>query len=235
MSSTISRRILLSLALVGLVGLFPATGAQAVAPLYANAGANGLVGLPTDGTYVSPNDVHAYVQNGGQITAAMQAHHGLFGNPATLPGGPLDGVTEIYDSVLRFDIVGQGELEGVTSTVFVDANCVTHTSKQDPKADRRVLDAIMAKIEGSVKDHPDFAVFKVVAGDDFGLPSPGTLILTRQVDDIFLFESSFDINFQITLQGRRGSKWQGIEQVVTGKATMIATGEKFPRGDATQK
>lgn len=147
------------------------------------------------------------------------------------PGGIHDGTIERFNSELRIDIVGlaDGPLEGVRTTVILDAECEVHAGPQSPDADLRSLETTMVRLQSNMRGNSaDFESFEVVAGDAFGLPSPGHTTLIRQGDGTFLVDSRFDIRFRIRFQATPGGRFRGLTDEIEGKATMIATSNRLP-------
>jgi hypothetical protein len=62
---------------------------------------------------------------------------------------------------------------------------------------------------------PDFDLLRLVAGTDFGLPSPGQTKLT-QVGPNWNVESFFDITYRIDFVGRSGGTFSGMSGSSTG-------------------
>lgn len=62
---------------------------------------------------------------------------------------------------------------------------------------------------------PDFDLLRLVAGTDFGLPSPGQTKLT-QVGPNWNVESFFDVTYRIDFVGRNGGPFTGMSGSSTG-------------------
>lgn len=198
----------------------------------------GTAGLPGGG-YVSPSDIHAWLNAGGVVTAQMKAYHGLFGLATVKPGGSLGGQTETYTSTLVFTITGTGPLQGWSRTLVVPANCETDLAPRKIGDPVQSFDTDMVRIEGGITNDPDFEYFKITAGTGDGLPSPGHTTLYQQKDGSWLVDSNFQIQYQIQYKGAAGGKLDGVEDVATGTITMTAVPadpnmEAIAKGGTTQ-
>jgi hypothetical protein len=181
-----------------------------------NAPSSGIPG----GGYVSPADIHAWINAGGQITAQMQAYHGIFGPPIVVSGGILGGVVETYDSTLVFTITGTGPLQGWSRTLVVPAKCETHLAPRKADDPVQSFDTNMYRIEGGITGDRDFDYFQVVAGTGNGFDSPGHTSIYQQKDGSWLIDSNFQIKYQIKYRGAKGGKLDGVEDVSEGSITM---------------
>jgi hypothetical protein len=181
----------------------------------------GTANIPGGG-YVSPADIHAWLNAGGQVTAEMRAYHGVFGVAIVKPGGILGGQVENYTSSLVFTITGTGPLQGWSRTVVVPANCETHLAPRQVGAPVQDFDTNMYRIEGGITNDPDFEYFQVTAGTGDGFDSPGHTTLYQQKDGSWLVDSNFQIGYQIKYKGAKGGKLDGVEDVATGTITMTA-------------
>jgi hypothetical protein len=77
-------------------------------------------------------------------------------------------------------------------------------------------------MQGDIIGDPDFSTLQIVAGTDFGLPSPGHTTLTRlgpPASD-FQVDSFFDITYQIDFTGAPGSVLQNRSGVTTATIRM---------------
>jgi hypothetical protein len=64
---------------------------------------------------------------------------------------------------------------------------------------------------------PDFDLLRLVAGTDFGLPSPGQTTLT-QVGPNWNVESFFDITYRIDFIGAPGGPFSGMSGSTTSQS-----------------
>lgn len=165
---------------------------------------------------------HVLVNNGGATWAQMDPAHKGFHMVVRNPGGVLGGEIERFQSVLEFNIVGQGPLEGWSRTLVVPARCETHTAPRNREADVQSFETDMQRIEGGIRNDPDFEYFEVVAGTANGFPSPGHTTFFRQSDGTWLLDSKFNVHYSIRFKGAKGGKFEGIEDTFEGTITMAA-------------
>ena len=160
-------------------------------------------------------------------TVSAEQPGGGLGGTKSAGGGPLmqwtmqgTGVLSGYNRVLIMP--GQPGPGGIAS--FADpAFNVTGSSYEVHAAPRTAfapvqnyttdLFRMFSQIVG-VGD-PDFDLLRLVAGTDFGLPSPGQTKLT-QVGPNWNVESFFDINYRIDFVGRPGGTFSGLSGSTTG-------------------
>lgn len=191
----------------------------AISGVHAQADRNDLVQLPVIG---SSYEDQFHANNPGETPAQIKARHFNFRAHKLEPVDHAH-VRETFDSNIRFDITGTGNLAGVTSVVDIPVHTVVFSDAQEPGTDRRVLDTRIEHIQGSAVDHKDFEVFELIGGSANGLDSPGTTVLTRQEDGkTFRVESSFNVHYQVRIKGRAGSKWAGVDDVFDAKSIMVA-------------
>jgi hypothetical protein len=201
----------------------PAHAAVSGAALLAKDNGKGSVNLPIDGSvYISPADIHAWLQSGAQLTAELKARHGLFGNIKTNPGGILGGEVEQFTSDLTFEVTGVGPLAGWSTTITIPTKVETHTGPRKAWEPVQSFETNMVRVEGVVKGHQDFDYFEVVGGTANGLDSPGQTTLYLQKDGTWLVDSSFNVKYQIKFKGAPGSKLEGLEGGSEGVITMTA-------------
>lgn len=208
------------ISVLALAAALLALPAMAIAPVNSNQ-------VPNIGTdYLSPADVHAAIAAGNVTIIYGDASHSFFTNIYSQPGGTLGGQVETFDSVLVFDFVGAGPLEGWSRTISVPAKTETHTGPRKPEAEVDSFETLMYRIEGQIKGDKDFEYFSIVAGNANGLDSPGQTTFYRQKDGTWLLDSTFNIKYTGSFKGAKGSKLEGLEDTFEGSITMVAV----PRG-----
>ena len=82
----------------------------------------------------------------------------------------------------------------------------------------------MMRFQGEIFGDPDFCTFRIRAGDNLGLPSPGSKLLSDNGDGTFEVDSFFDITYEIDFQGCPGSILEGLGGTTTG-AARLETGD----------
>ena len=80
------------------------------------------------------------------------------------------------------------------------------------------FDTDMFRLFGQITGDPDFDLLRVVAGTDFGLPSPGHTTLTQAAGSNWAVDSFFDITYRIDFVGRPGGPLAGRSGSTTGTA-----------------
>ncbi len=164
-------------------------------------------------------------------TIIVDICHGAFDEIQREEGGKFPGgERETFLSTLYMRMKGTGELKDFERGINMrNVNCIVDTGKRELGKPVQTFPNDMAKLQGQIPPgDPDFAELKIVAGVDFGFPSPGQTTLIRQgaPGDPFAVDSFFDIKYQIDFVGAEGSKWlEGMKGSTKGEVRMLA-GEK---------
>jgi hypothetical protein len=205
----------------------------------------GTVTLPPAGCeYLSPSDVHM-ILNGlppGTTLELGAAHKGFFCHeqpgstggggvcsvtiPPGLceqPGGTLTGQLDCFNSTLELDIQGTGVMAAYSRTVALPLSTEIHTGPRTPGAPVQDFATNMFRQFGQITGDPDFDLLRIVAGSDFGLPSPGHTTLTQLPGGTWAVDSFFDITYRIDFVGAAGGPFAGMSGSTTGTIRM-ATG-----------
>ncbi len=228
-----TQRVLTGAVLV-VLGLVLATGAiyaVAAPPATCNQLDNGTgtVDLPPGCPYVSPSQLHQIIAGlpPGSTLILSPAHFDFIcrsstsTGPCRLPGGPLGGEVENFNSTVVFQLSGTGALSGWTRTVTVPLGVQVATAPRSAGASVQTFNTNMELIQGSIPPgDPDFATLRIVGGTANGFPSPGSTTLTRQTDGSFNVVSSFNVGYSITFVGAQGGKLSGLEGTTKGTVTM---------------
>lgn len=146
---------------------------------------------------------------GGLFTWSMQGTGLLSGysRNLTFPALPPPGVATFADPA--FNVIGSDyEVHSATRTPFAPV--------QSYSTD---MFRMFSQIAGG--GDPDFDLLRVVAGSDFGLPSPGHTTLTN-VGGGWNVDSFFDITYRIDFVGRPGGNFAGMSGSTTGTIRMVA-------------
>ncbi len=216
--------------------------AYAADPCLVPDNGDGTAALPPVGCqYTAPNDV-MYITEGLPIGSTLELVPTYsdftcpgFG-PCTVvppqgiceaPGGTLGGDTHCYTALLQLDVTGTGGLAGFNRILFVQVHVEVHTAPRTPGDPIQSFDTGMFRLEGELFGDPDFCTFRVRAGSDLGLPSPGHMTLTEQSGN-FQVDSFFDVTYQIEFVGCPGSVLEGFGGTTTN-AIRWETGDPPPQ------
>ncbi|MEK6799186.1 MAG: hypothetical protein AABZ12_09500 [Planctomycetota bacterium] len=204
----------------------------------------GTVTLPPAGCdYLSPQDVHRIIDGlpAGTTIELAPIHRDFIcrkQQPApgvcsfsTLvdcdeAGGSLGGEKECAESTLVLDLNGTGALAGWVRQISVPMSFETHTAPRMPGDPVQSFDTDMFRLFGEINNigDPDFDLLRIVAGTDFGLPSPGHTTLTRLPGGgSWAVDSFFDITYRIDFVGAPGGPLAGRSGSTTATIRMATT------------
>jgi hypothetical protein len=221
--------VALGLALTG--GAVQAASTTSNPPCIVPDNGTGTVTLPPAGCgYVSPTDLHRMLNGlpSGTTVILDVAHHDFFcrqsTGPCVIPGGPLGGEVENFNSVGTIRLTGTGALAGWTRTLSIPLNVQTATAPRTPGDPVQSFTTDMLRIQGSITGDPDFDLFEIVGGTDNGQSSPGQTTLTRQADGSFKVDSNFQVGYTIRFIGAPNGKLSGYAGTTVGSVNM-ATGD----------
>jgi hypothetical protein len=147
-------------------------------------------------------------------------------------GGSLGGTASVgYGSGFQWNMQGTGALAGYNRNLFVpfnssvasfpappNAGYEVHAAPRTPSAPVQSFDTTMFRLFGQIIGDPDFDLLRVMAGTDFGLPSPGHTTLTQAPGGNWAVDSFFDITYRIDFVGRPGGSLAGHSGSTTGTA-----------------
>jgi hypothetical protein len=150
---------------------------------------------------------------GGLFTWQMQGTGALsaFTRTITFPLLASPGVVSFFDSA--FNVVG--------------ADFEVHAAPRTLNAPFQSFDTDMFRLFNQLVNpsagDPDFDLLRVVAGTDFGMPSPGHTNLL-QIGPNWLVDSFFDITYRIDFVGKAGGQLSGRSGSTT-RTVRISLGE----------
>ncbi|MBN1436025.1 MAG: hypothetical protein JW936_03025 [Sedimentisphaerales bacterium] len=139
-------------------------------------------------------------------------------------GGSLGGRFHCFESTLQLSVVGTGALAGYTRTLYVPVMCEVHTAPRILGDPVQSFQTCVFRLFGELLGDPDFCTFRITAGNDFGLPSPGQTVLTELPSGDFAVDSFFDITYQIEFEGCPGSPLDGYMGTTTATIRMQTEG-----------
>lgn len=127
-------------------------------------------------------------------------------------GGGLGGNVECANSEVELQIAGTNALAGFNRIITVPLFWEAHSGPRNSGDPLQSFPTSMFHLQGQIFGDPDFCMFQIQAGDNFGLPSPGHTTLTRlgPPGSNFSVDSFFDIQYEITFQGCPGSALEGL-------------------------
>lgn len=127
------------------------------------------------------------------------------------PGGSLGGDTyDYFTSTLEIQMHGTGMLAGWTRNLNMEISGECHTGPRNPGDPVQSFDNEMWRLQGGIVGDPDFSSLTIVAGTDYGLPSPGQTVLKRVPDGNYAVDSFFDVSYQVDFIGAPGSVLDGM-------------------------
>ena len=147
-------------------------------------------------------------------------------------GGSLGGHYHCFEGALYLDVSGTGSLEGFSRNLAVPIFCEVHTASRNPGESVQTFPAVMYRFSGELFGDPDFCMFRIRAGTDYGLQSPGQMMLTDLGNGIYNVDSFFDITYQIEFEGCPDSYYLGGYSGTTTATIRLKQGSgEIPQED----
>jgi hypothetical protein len=143
---------------------------------------------------------------------------------SSVPGGPLGGEVQTWDAAVNVKLFGVGFFGGYASTVPILASVKTATASVTPGTNPQHFETVLLELLGTTGGHPHFDLFRITAGTDFGLPSPGHTSLTHAGGSNWNVDSFFDVAYRIDFIGKAGTPLAGMSGSTTD-------GQRFLNGD----
>ena len=193
----------------------------------------GTADMPLHGPYVAaPGDTMDIIDGlGAGNTVEMVPV--LITPTATqeVPGGSLFGTMSAGEgSGFQWQMQGTGSLSGYTRNLFMPLNSnvasfpnlltnpgyEVHAAPRTLNSPLQSFDTAMFRMFGQITGDPDFDLLRLVAGTDFGLPSPGHTTLFADGMGGWNVDSFFDLTYRIDFVGRPGGPFGGQSGSTTG-------------------
>jgi hypothetical protein len=230
------RHILVLAVLLGITSC-----ARAVPLVVPNAG--GTAAMPILGDYVTQSQMA--IINGlplgstVQIDATLETPvvfaetappDGILGGTKAAGGGSLftfnmqgTGVFASYSRTLSFPAFGPGGVASFPSPAFsvTGASYEVHSAPRTLNAPVQSYPINLFRAFSQITSDVDFDLLRVVAGTDFGLPSPGHTILTQNPNG-WTVDSCIDMTYRIDFVGRAAGPFGGMSGSSTGVARLQA-------------
>lgn len=140
-------------------------------------------------------------------------------------GGPLFawqmqgvGAFAAYNRTLSFpSAAGGGGVASFADPAFnlTGSSYEVHTAPRTPYAPIQTFNTDMFRMFAQITGDPDFDLLRVVAGTDFGMPSPGQTTLTQVGGGNWNVESYFDVIYRIDFVGKPGGPFSGLSGSTT--------------------
>jgi hypothetical protein len=215
--------------------LILASIASAAEPCIVADNGTGTVTLPPQGCeYRAPKDVFRIIDGlPSGTTIELEPINGDFlcrelfrcSLPLTsgvceIEGGTLGGDGHCYESTLDLQVTGTGALAGYQRHLSVWLLSEVHTDPRTPGDPVQSFRSDVFRLEGELFGDPDFCTIRLVAGADYGLPSPGQTTLTQLSSAGFEVYSFFDLTYSLEFQGCPGSPLYGYMGTTTGTLRM---------------
>ena len=132
-----------------------------------------------------------------------------------VPGGPLGGeVTDVTGRV-TFEMRGLGVFGGYSRTVTLPVAMRFNTGPQAPGTSPQAFPVDLDQTFAQMTGDPEFALLRLTAGTNFGLPSPGRATLTLHSSGDWLVDSFFDITYRVDFVGDPGGLFAGMSGSTT--------------------
>ncbi len=178
-------------------------------------------GLPVGTTIQVDASLHTCTYNMGSPPAVMSFPPNATGRQ---PGGSLGGEQAASDAILQMPMIGTGALAGFNRNIPVaighEIHLAPRTPFTSPQAFNTNLFRFFGQITNPASNDPDFDLLRIVAGTDFGLPSPGFSQLT-QAGPAWDLYSYYDMTYRIDFVGRPGGALSGRSGSTTGVVRLF--------------
>lgn len=146
------------------------------------------------------------------------------------PGGSLGGEKSCASSSFQMIMSGTGGMTGYNRVIQFPVELEVHAAPRALFNPIQSFDTDLFRMFGQITGDPDFDLLRIVAGTDFGLPSPGKTILTQQPAGHWAVDSFFDVTYRIDFVGSPGGPLAGRSGSTTGTVRMITGSSSYCEG-----
>lgn len=137
------------------------------------------------------------------------------------PGGSLGGEVQNFQATMPWTMAGTGTLLGFNRALSMQITCETHTAPRVLAAPSQPFPTVFYTLQGQLPiGDPDFDLLRIIAGNGFGLPSPGHTTLTAVPGPAWNVDSFFDITYRIDFVGNPGGPLAGRSGSTTATIRM---------------
>jgi hypothetical protein len=144
------------------------------------------------------------------------------------PGGWLGGGKVCSDATLALTLFGTGTLSNFNRAITVPVSFETHSAPRTPYAPVQSFATDLFRFFGQITGDPDFDLLRIVAGTDFGLPSPGHTTLTQQPGGTWAVDSFFDVTYRVDFVGVPGGALAGMSGSTTATIRLRTGAGLYP-------
>lgn len=139
-----------------------------------------------------------------------------------VPGGALGGMVQSYTALMSFAMTGTGTLASFSRSLVVPLSTVqTQSSPRVPFTTPQAFTTDLFMLQGQLPPgDPDFDLLRITAGTGFGLPSPGSTILT-QAGSNWAVTSVFTVQYRIDFIGHPGGALTGLSGSTTASSDFV--------------
>lgn len=175
-------------------------------------------------------DMAAPVLKSPTVTGYEQAGGSLGGTQSAAVGSSYEWNMQGTGTLAGFNRVISIPLSGAVASFLPPAplnpalagqtGFEVHAAPRTNAAPVQLFDTDMFRLFGQITGDPDFDLLRIVAGTDFGMPSPGATKLTDVGGGNWQVDSFFDITYRIDFVGRPGSPLGGMSGSTTATIRM---------------
>ncbi len=171
----------------------------------------GTANFPAPCSYTPCCGQTMQIVNGLPFGSTIEIHASLenFSGIVSVPGGPLLGETVTANAQLKMNLNGTGALVGFSRNIVMPVQVQFQNAPRTAFEIVQPFDGYLDEHFGQIFGDPDFDLLRIVAGTNFGMPSPGHTTFSQQTPG-WSSESFFDIEYRIDFVGAPGGSLAGM-------------------------